>query len=63
MNIQQISFYERIKEVARSHSQAIALINEEEKILYGEIPEKIIKFVNVDEYLNLKKYNADKFIF
>ena len=55
MNIQQINFFDRLKEVARSHSQSIALINDEKRILYGEIPEKIIQLVNGMHSSGIKK--------
>ena len=46
MNIQQLSLYDRILEIARSHPDATALVCGSTRLTYGEFPEKISRLVN-----------------
>ena len=46
MNIQQLSLYDRLLEIARSHPDATALVCGSTRLTYGEIPERITRLVN-----------------
>ena len=46
MKIQQIDFFERIQEIARSHTDSNALICGERQVKYRELPEMILRLVN-----------------
>ena len=46
MNIQQLSLYDRLLEIARSHPDATALVCGSTRLTYGEMPERITRLVN-----------------